>query len=108
MHQKGIFNIFFLFFCSTDSTHRSQTFQEKSIVVFQKGKPKNTLLENSTTNENLFLLFLFLMEMKVCDIRKDLLQDYVNSCSERDYFEELENGVFNIILIPEREQLITH
>ena len=46
--------------------------------------------------------------MKVCDIRKALLQDYVNSYSKRDYFEEPENGVFNTDLKPEREQLIIH
>lgn len=44
----------------------------------------------------MFLLFLFLMEIEVCNIKKAFLQDYVHSYSKRDYTEEPENDVFNI------------
>lgn len=30
------------------------------------------------------------MEIQVCNIKKAFLQDYVHSCSKRDYIEELE------------------
>lgn len=53
----------------------------------------------------MFLLFLFLMEIEVCNIKKAFLQDYVHSYSKRDYTEEPENGVFNI---RKKNKLIAH